>query len=202
MKEINAKGMLCPMPLIETKKALTEAESGETIKILIDNETSVKNVQHYLEDNGILVEIGTKGNDWELIINKGDENVEDTKPEEYCEVPEPKGKNYVVLFAKDKIGEGSDELGSKLLGSFLESLKAQDKLPDQIIYLNSGINLVTKGSEFLPLIVELELNGVEMISCGTCLNFYNKMNELELGRVSNMFEIVEIMRNAGQVITL
>lgn len=202
MKEVNAKGLLCPMPLIETKKAITEAGSGETIKILIDNETSVKNVTHYLKDNGIAVETSKKGSDWELIINKGEENIENTNPEEYCEIPEAKGKSYVILFAKDKVGEGSDELGRKLVGSLLESLKAQDKLPNQLVFLNSGINLVCKGSEVLPLIVELELNGVEIISCGTCLNFFNKMDELEIGRVSNMFEIVEIMRNADQVINV
>ena len=201
MKTVDARGLKCPMPLIETKKALMDAASGESLRILIDNETSVKNVTHYLEDNGIAIEKSKEGDTWQLSVNRGEENIASTAPEEYCEVPGDNGLNYVVLLAKNRIGEGSDELGEKLVGSLLESLKAQDVLPSKIIFMNSGIHLVTKGSPALPALVELELNGVEMISCGTCLNFFNKADDLAIGRISNMFEIVEVMREAGKVIS-
>lgn len=190
------------MPLIETKKAIMESEPGETIKILIDNDTSVKNVSHYLEDNGIALSSEMNGNIWELTINKGEEEVENTKPEEYCEVPETKPSDYVVMFAKNRIGEGSNELGENLVTAMLESLKAQDQLPSKIMFMNSGVLLVTKGSPVLPLLVELEVNGVELISCGTCLNYFNKMDDLEIGRVTNMFEIVENMRKAANVLNV
>lgn len=202
MKTLDARGLKCPMPLIETKKALIESEEGTTLKIVIDNETSVKNVTHYLEDNGIPVNTVRKDDTWEIVVNNEGLNIADSQPEEYCEIPTINNKSYVVLFAKNKIGEGSDELGKKLVGSLLESLKAQDILPDKIIFMNSGIDLVVKGSPYLPLLVELEVNGVEMVSCGTCLSYFNKMDELEIGRVSNMFEIVEKMRNAGQIINV
>ena len=96
----------------------------------------------------------------------------------------------------------SNELREKLIGSMLESLKAQDVLPGKIIFMNSGIHLVVKGSAALPLLVELELNGVEMIACGTCLNHYGKTEELAVGRVSNMYEIIEVMRNSNNVIQI
>ena len=201
MKTVDARGLKCPMPLIETKKALMETASGEPLRILIDNETSVKNVTHYLEDNGIAVASNKEGDTWQLSVNRGEENIESTTPEEYCEIPAEKSTSYVVLFAKNRIGEGSDELGEKLVGSLLESLKAQDILPGKIIFMNSGIHLVTKGSPALPALVELELNGVEMISCGTCLNYFNKADDLAIGRVSNMFGIVEVMRQTRRVIS-
>ncbi len=201
MKVVDARGLKCPMPLIETKKALMDTADGESIRILIDNETSVKNVTHYLEDNGIAVTTAREGDSWQLTVDRGNERLENTTPEDYCEVPKPEGTNYVVLFAKNRIGEGSDELGEKLVGSLLESLKAQDVRPGKIIFMNSGIHMVTRGSAHLPALVELELNGVEMISCGTCLNYFNKADELAIGRVSNMFEIVEVMRNSGKVIS-
>jgi len=202
MKTIDVKGLKCPMPLIETKKALTGSNQGETLKILIDNDTSVKNVTHYLEDNNIRVETNQVGNIWELIVNRGDKNIDETQPEAYCEVPVGIDKSYVVLFAKNRIGEGSDELGEVLVEAMLESLKAQETLPQKIIFMNSGIHLVTKGSGVIPTLVELEVNGVEMISCGTCLNYYGKMEELEIGRVSNMYEILSNMRSSGKVITV
>lgn len=200
MKTIDMKGLKCPMPLIETKKALVSSSPGESIKILIDNEISIKNVSHYLNDNGIPVEVIQNGNLWELIVNKGDSTIENSTPEEYCEPVLPKESSYIVVFSKNRIGEGSDKLGEKLVGAMLESLKAQDSLPQKLIFMNSGINLVTKDSPTLPLLVELEVNGVEMISCGTCLEFFNKGDDLGIGRISNMFEIVESMRITPKVI--
>lgn len=202
MKIIDTRGKKCPMPLIQTKKALIESTPGESIRILIDNHTSVKNVTHYLEDNGIPVVSVQAGDTWELTVNRGEESMVESKPEDYCETPDPVNKSYVVLFAKDRIGEGSVELGTKLIGSMLESLKAQDVLPEKMIFMNSGIHLVTEGSEYLQYLVELELNGVELIACGTCLNYYGKSEGLSVGRVSNMFEIMEVMRKSGTVISI
>ncbi len=202
MKTIDARGLKCPMPLINTKKALVEAGPGESLTIIIDNETSVKNVTHYLEDNGIPVSTAKKGSTWELHVNRGDKNMEASKPETYCGNGETNKDNYVVLYAKNRLGEGSNELGQKLVGMMLESLKAQDALPDKLIFMNSGIHLITRESPFLPALVELEMNGVELIACGTCLDFYGKKDELAIGRVSNMFEIVEVMRTAGRIINV
>lgn len=202
MKTIDTTGLRCPMPLIETKKALSGLSAGEELKIVIDNETSVKNVTHYLEDNGIDVAVSKKDKNWELHVNKGEQDLSQTIPEEYCDVPGSGEKSYIVMFAKNRIGEGSEELGEKLVGSMLESLKAQDSMPEKIIFMNSGIHLVTEGSAVLPQLVELELNGVELIACGTCLNYFKKADQLAIGRVSNMFEIVELMRRTGQIINI
>ena len=76
MKTVDARGLKCPMPLIETKKALMDSGSGESLRILIDNETSVKNVTHYLEDNGILVNANKEGDIWQLSVHRGEENIE------------------------------------------------------------------------------------------------------------------------------
>lgn len=202
MKIIDVKGKKCPMPLIETKKALKEIGTSQALKIITDSENAVKNVTHYLEDNSMPVSTVKVGNAWEISVNKGEQDIENTVPEAYCATSEEKDNSYVVVYAKDRIGEGSDELGNALVGAMLNTIKEMDTLPQKIIFMNSGINLVVNGSFVIPQLKELEQKGVEMISCGTCLDYFDKMEEVAVGRVSNMMEIMEAMLNAGKVINI
>ena len=202
MKIIDVQGKKCPMPLIETKKAIKESDKDESLKIIIDNETSFKNVSHYLEDNGIQSESALRDGIYEIIVNKGDEDLEGTNPEAWCKTEIAPDESYVVVFGKNTIGKGSEELGGILIGAFLNSLLAQDVLPSKIMIMNSGINLVLKSSVDLPLFQKLEQKGSEIVTCGTCLDYFGKMDELGVGRVSNMFEIVESMRTAGRIINI
>ncbi|MEZ5082958.1 MAG: sulfurtransferase-like selenium metabolism protein YedF [Bacteroidales bacterium] len=173
----------------------------ESLKIIIDNETSVKNVTHYLHDNDFPVATTRHENVWEITVQRGEKDIEQTKPEAYCATTTETDKTYVVLFAKDRIGEGSEELGNALVGALLNSVKAMESPPQKIIFMNSGINLVTKGSLVLHLLKDIESKGAELITCGTCLDYFGKMDELEISRVTNMFEILESMLNAGKVIS-
>lgn len=202
MKIIDVKGFKCPMPLIETKKALKEAKKDETLKIIIDNETSFKNVTHYLEDNNIPTEFSIIGGNYEIIVNKGEEDLEGTQAEAWCTTETVKDESYVVVFGKNTIGEGSDELGGILIGAMLNSLIAQEVVPKKIMFMNSGITLVLKDSVDLPLVQKLEQKGSEIVTCGTCLDYLGKSDELGVGRVTNMFDIVESMRTAGRVINI
>ena len=203
MKTLDVKGKKCPMPLIETKKALKEMGKDESLRIIIDNETSVKNVTHFLEDNDIPVSQKQNNGIFELTVNKpADETFESSEAEAYCEVPAEKDKSFVVMLAKDHLGEGEHELGHALVGSMLNTVREMEQLPQKIIFMNSGINLVINGSLFLPQIKELESMGVNIITCGTCLDYYGKMDYLAVGRVSNMAEIMESMMEVGKVINV
>lgn len=202
MKVLDVKGLKCPMPLIQTKKALKEIEKDETLRIIIDNETSVKNVEHFLTDNGMEISQSEKGGIFEIVVNKNENDLEDVAAEAYCSTSVETDKSYVVMLAKDRLGEGSEELGNALVGAMLNSLKSMDTMPDRILIMNSGVNLVVKGALFLPQLKELEEAGVEILTCGACLDYFGKMEELAIGRVSNMHEILESMLNAGKVINI
>jgi len=202
MKILDAKGLKCPMPLIETKKALKEIEKDETLKIFVDNETSVKNVEHFLTDNGMEVEKSEKNGIFEIIVNKRDGDLDDVQAETYCTTSGEPDNSYVVMFAKDRLGEGSEELGNVLVAGLLNTIKERDVLPDKIIFMNSGINLVLKDSPALPLLKELVEKNVDLVSCSTCLDYFGKMNELAIGRVSNMYEILESMLAVEKVINI
>ncbi|OQX74984.1 MAG: hypothetical protein B6D61_11150 [Bacteroidetes bacterium 4484_249] len=201
MKTIDVKGMACPMPLIETKKAMTEIEEGETLKIIIDNATSVSNVLHFLEDNGLPVEKKQDGNITELIVNKQDSDIENAEVDEYCAVDLPHDNSFILVFAKNTVGEGSEELGKMLVGGFLNTFKEMDRLPQKVIFLNSGIDLVLNDSPAVPVLKDYEKQGVELLACGTCLDYYDKVDEVAVGRVSNAYDILNATINAEKVIS-
>jgi selenium metabolism protein YedF len=190
------------MPLIETKKALTALKKVEALKIIIDNETSVRNITHFLTDHGIPVSQGQKGSVFELTVNPTKSmTIEASDPALWCE-PETGEESFVVFFSKDRIGEGSEELGHALVGAMLNTLKATDRIPQKIIFMNSGINLVVNGSLFLPQVKELAEKGVDLIVCGTCLDYFGKMDELAAGRISNMHDILETLINSPKVLNI
>jgi selenium metabolism protein YedF len=99
------------------------------------------------------------------------------------------------------LGEGSDELGEALAGAMINTLKSIEPLPTKIIFMNSGINLVVKGSLVINDLKFLQDKGVEMIVCGTCLDYFGKMDELVVGRLSNMLDIVQSMKDAQKVLS-
>ncbi len=201
MKIIDVKGMPCPMPLIKTKKALQEMEQEESLKVILDNDSSVSNVLHFLSDNNLAATYTKQGKITEVTVNKTDIDLEAVVVEEYCEISTPPTNNFVLLFSKDSIGEGSRELGKILTEGFLNTFNEMDKLPQKILFLNSGVLLSLKDSPVLDVLQEYERKGVELLVCGTCLEFYNKMNEIAVGRVSNAYDIINASLNADKTLS-
>ncbi|MCD4665372.1 MAG: sulfurtransferase-like selenium metabolism protein YedF [Bacteroidales bacterium] len=201
MKVIDVRGLKCPIPLIETKKALKDLDNNETLKIIIDNEVSKNNVLRFLKDNNIEAEIKQDKNVFELIINNKGQGIENAQIEEYCSTDIPGYTDFIVVFAKSRIGEGSEELGKILVNGFLNTFKEMEKLPQKIIFLNSGIDLVLKDSPAIPVLEDFEKKGVELLACGTCLEYYNKVDEVAVGKVSNAYDILNATINATKILS-
>ena len=123
----------------------------------------------------------------------------ETEEKTVCLVPAAKKTKLVVLSA-DHMGEGAEELGKILMKSFLYALTQQDELPDTILCYNGGAKLTCEGSESLEDLKDLAARGVEILTCGTCLNFYGITEKLQIGSVTNMYDIVERMSSADRVI--
>lgn len=200
MKTVDAKGKLCPVPLIMTKKAMSEIKENESLKILIDNDTSVKNVTRFLEEHGMKVHIEKTGNVYTLVVNKTGNIPESTKAEDYCSVEDVTITNYVVAIQRNRLGDGAEELGTILIKAFINTLPETTATPKTIIFLNSGIFLALKDSPVLDSLIKLEQSGVEILTCGTCLDYYKKKEELGVGNISNMYDILERLSQAGNVI--
>lgn len=200
MRTIDAKGELCPKPLIMTKKALGEIGDNEPLEILIDNETSMKNVIRFLADNGFNPSVRNEGKVFHVLVSKTGEMPENAPLEDYCEINLPQKSNYVVAFQRDKLGDGADELGKILIKAFINTLPEVTNQPKSLVFLNAGIFLALKNSPVIESLVKLEKSGVKIFVCGTCLDYYGEKANIGVGIVSNMYDILEQLSNTGTVI--
>lgn len=201
MKTIDVKGLMCPKPLIETKKALKELNKDEPLRIILDNQNSKNNVIKYLSDNELEAEVRQDGHVFEILVNKTAAFKEEIDAASYCKA-DNSNTDYVFVFAKDRIGEGDDVLGKKLAGAFIETLWEMDERPSTLIFLNSGIFLCLKDSPYLEALKSLEELGIKILLCGTCIEFFNKTDEIGIGEVSNAYNILSSITKAGKVINL
>ncbi|WP_186431134.1 sulfurtransferase-like selenium metabolism protein YedF [Clostridium sp. BSD9I1] len=190
---INCKGLNCPEPVINTKKYFDSISQGEGT-VIVDNEVAKNNIIKFAKNNNYLSEIVKMEN--ELYYIKVVKEVENTKDKNLL------NDGYTILVTTDKLGEGSEELGKILMKSYFYAVSENDKLPTNIIFLNSGVFLTTEGSEVLDVLEAMSKKGVAISSCGTCLDFYNLKDKLKLGEISNMYFIVEKISNSSKVIKL
>lgn len=185
MFKIDALDKACPLPVIETKKALRE---HEVVQTLVDNEIATQNLKKMAEQLGYIYQMDQDApNHYTVVISK--ENVDLT--EEVPEAAEPIAtvEDYIVVVDTNVMGRGSDELGKNLLKGFIYSLTEQDILPEKVIFYNGGVQSVVEGSDSLEDIQGLADRGVEIYACGACLNFYELT--AAVGEVTNMYRIVE-----------
>jgi len=199
---VDTKGQLCPAPLIAAKKALKETSEGESFVVLTDNKTSYDNLSRFLKDNSTDLQVSESEGVWTLTVTKKTGKMDDIKAEDYC-IPAishfEKG-NYVVAITSDKMGDGDAELGHLLIGNFIKALKDLDKLPQHMVFYNKGVTLAIKDSPVIDNIKDLEKMGVGIHLCATCVNYYKLESSVEVGTLSNMYSIADLMASAGNVI--
>ena len=192
MIKVNAIGDVCPIPVVKTKKAMQELQGAETIEVLVDNEIAVTNVTKMAKGLGANV-ASEKIADKEYKIT-----IEVTGEEAACACCEE--ENLVVVISSDRMGNGNDELGKVLIKGFIFAVTQLDKLPKTMLFYNGGATLTAEGSDSLEDLKHLEEKGVEILTCGTCLNYYGLSEKLQVGSVTNMYAIVEKMAGADKII--
>lgn len=198
MKHIlDARGLTCPLPVINTKKELEGVNIGENIEVIVDNEIAVQNLTKFANVQGFPVSSSKVSDDeFHVNISKGEKAVEEEKV-----ICEPNKKdNFVIVISSDKMGEGNEVLGHKLLKAFIFAVTKQDKLPKTMLFYNMGAHMTCEGSEVLEDLKLLESEGVEIMTCGTCLDFYGIKEKLCVGTVTNMYDIAETMEKASKII--
>jgi selenium metabolism protein YedF len=190
-KEVDARGLPCPRPVVETKKALSEIDAG-TITVLVDNPESRDNVTRFAKSQGCRVEVQENDGVFRLTIVK-ESNLEDHKE---------KDSSIVVLITSDVFGTGDRRLGEILMKAFLNTLWDVETRPAKLLFINSAVNLTIEGSEVLETLKLLENEGVQVFSCGTCLEYYNLKEKLSVGLVTNMYDTVDSLLSADKIIKL
>lgn len=198
MITVNAMGDNCPIPVIKTKKAMDALTGPEVIEVLVDNEIAVQNVSKMAAGAGGEVsseKLGDASFRVTIQMKGAPQNLE----EETACVPDQRG-NMVVVVSSDRMGSGNDELGKVLIKGFIFAVTQLDKLPKTMLFYNGGATLTTEGSDSLEDLKSLEAQGVEILTCGTCLDYYGLKDKLAVGSVTNMYSIVETMAGAGKII--
>lgn len=201
MKTVDAKGLECPKPVIEAKKAAESMEDGGTLVVLVDNEVAVENLTKFAKSKNFSVSskaLGEKEFEVTMEVRTGFAAESDPNEEIVCQVPGNKG--YCAVISSDTMGSGDDKLGKNLIKAFIFALTQQDELPKAVLCYNGGVKLTCEGSESLDDLKTLVENGVRVLSCGTCLDFYSLKDKLAVGEVTNMYEIVEVQSKSGAVI--
>jgi len=198
MKSIDARGLLCPRPLIMTKKGLSELQSGEQMEVIIDNLTAKSNIEKFLSENYAKAECVEDNGIYKLIITKiSSEQIKEIDEQEY-RVQSKKGK-HVFVFKNERIAD--DELGNMLTQGFFETIKEINPLPDKIIFYHKGVNLVLAGSPVLENLKHLESLGIEIMICGNCVAYYDVKEKIRVGTVSNAYDILTSLSNAHHIVS-
>ncbi|MEG0613730.1 MAG: sulfurtransferase-like selenium metabolism protein YedF [Clostridium sp.] len=192
---IDCKGLNCPIPIVNTKKYFDEIEQGEAI-IIVDNEVAKNNIIKFSEGNKFIYEVEEKSELFYITIIKGDTTGEikiglDTKNKN--------SSNLTIVVGSDKLGCGDDELGIALMKSYLFALSEANTIPKSMIFLNSGVKLVADNELTLDSLKKLKERGVNIESCGLCLDFYGLKDKLQVGGITNMYDIIEIMNNSDTI---
>jgi len=204
MKQVNAMGDACPLPVVKTKKAIAELNGGGTVEILVDNEIAVQNLTKMANQKGYGVKSEKLGEgQFRVLMEVGEATAEDVTADvdATCDIlPVGRKKNVVVAVTSPRMGTGNDELGAVLIKGFLFALTQQDELPSTILFYNGGATLTTEGSASLEDLKSLEAQGVEILTCGTCLNYYGLSDKLQVGDVTNMYVIAEKLTTADLVV--
>lgn len=206
-KIVDARGLACPLPVVNAKKAAEELHTGDVLTVLVDNEIAVQNLQKFAKQKGFSATGEKKAEkEFEVTIHVVSDGAvqavaEEAEEEEeiVCAVDSRKNGMVVVLSA-NVMGTGDEKLGTNLMKAFVFAVTKQDQLPETIVCYNTGAYLTCEGADTLEDLKALEAEGVNILTCGTCLDFYGIKDKLAVGTVTNMYEIVEVMEKAKHIV--
>lgn len=207
MHIVDTRGTLCPQPLILTKRAIDALADGVAVTVLYDNETAKSNLLSFLAELNLVATEGTTPEGLPAICftTQGGAMPTNAPSEEAinCPIPTPvvaKSGGYVVAISSNVMGTGDDKLGTILMRAFINTLPEASSLPSHILLYNSGIKLALEGMDTVATLQQFVKDGVKVIACGTCLDYYEVKEQLAVGTVGNMFVIAEAMIQAHHVV--
>ena len=201
MITVECRGEQCPIPVVKTIKAIGEMKEADTVQTHVDNETAVQNLTKLAESKGFAVK-SEKIEDKHFVVT-----MEVTAPGAAAAAEEPavscipdRRGSTVYAFGTNVMGSGHDELGATLMKADIYAASQLEELPKPMLFYNGGVKLTTEGSASLEDLKSLQAQGVEILSCGTCLNFYGLSEKLAVGEVTNMYAIVEKLNGASHIV--
>jgi selenium metabolism protein YedF len=104
-----------------------------------------------------------------------------------------------ILVQSEVLGRGNDELGQILMSNYLGKLADNKDKPARLVFWNTGVKLVAEGSWALGHLKKLEQQGVDILACGTCLDFFELKDKLKVGQPTTMVSSIDFMLNSDIV---
>lgn len=194
--KVDARGLACPKPVINTKKELDKLTEGVVVTT-VDNTIAKENL--FKLANSLKCEVSV------VREEDGEIDVQIIKGEASAEVEVENNEelsDQVVLITSDRMGSGNDELGKVLIKGFIYTLTETKPYPKAVVLVNGGVTLSTENEATIENLKILEEKGVTVLSCGTCLDYYDLKDKLQAGSVSNMYDIVETLKSVSNTITI
>lgn len=197
-KVIDCKKMSCPLPVVNTKKYFDNIDAGEAT-VIVDNEIARNNIMKLAVKQKFTCEMSKSGSDYKIKLIKRKEQGKDLVEDLVEEKVSLNSEKYGIVIGSNTMGSGDDDLGKILMKSYLFALSEAEIIPTHLIFLNSGVCLTEKDSNTIKSINKLKERGVDIVVCGTCIEFYNIQDNIGVGEVSNMYSIVEIINECDKV---
>ena len=200
-RTVDARGLTCPLPVVNAKKAAQEMNEEGVLTVLVDNEIAVQNLQKFATQKGYEAAGEKKGEkEYEVTMKLSASAAESVQEEEIQCAVDSRKNGMVVVLSGNVMGTGDEKLGTSLMKAFVFAVTKQDVLPETIVCYNTGAYLTCEGADTLEDLKSLEAEGVNILTCGTCLDFYGIKDKLAVGTVTNMYEIVETMEKARTIV--
>jgi selenium metabolism protein YedF len=198
MNTIDARGLACPAPVLQTKTVIEEA-NPDLLSVIVDNQAAEQNVSRFLESRHYTATVEQKGSEF-VVTGRRAETV---RPEDSPEAAsEHEIKKIMVMVATDRMGWGDDELGKLLMINFIKTLKEMGPELWRLVFVNNGVKLTIEGAHTLEDIKALEGEGLQILVCGTCLDYFKLLDKKRVGETTNMLDIVTAMQLADKVINI
>ena len=203
MKMIDALGKPCPIPVMEAKKALAE-QGINGVSIKVDNIAAVQNLEKMANGYGHLFSyVGNAADSYEVEIRKSGKDSSEEKTSETNVLRNGESSNgMTIVIGGDSMGQGAEELGKILIKGFIYSLTELPTPPKYVIFFNSGARLSSDGANTIDDLKKLTEKGTEILTCGTCVNYYELKDKLAVGKIVNMYEITEILASSNSIVNI
>lgn len=192
METLDCRAHKCPYPVVETRKKLMDMP-GKPLQVLVGDATARENVSRMARSQGYEIEVSETEDGFALDLVVGDAPTADAEEDAV------KGKT-VIFFGSDEMGSGEAELGKVLMKNFVFTLQETQTTPDALYFVNTGVKLTVEDSAVLEALEELACRGVDIASCGLCLDYFDLKEKLAVGRATNMLEIAEALQSAGRIV--
>lgn len=199
MKLIDARKLSCPAPVLAAKQAVEE-ENPAVIEVIVDNDAATQNVSRFLKSRSYHVDVHVDGADFRVAGTLEETSMQTKEAKQ--DTPSSETRKIMVMISTDRMGYGDDELGLKLMMSFIKTLKEMGDELWRLVFVNNGVKLTIAGSGVLGDITALADRGIHILVCGTCLMHFGLMEEKQVGETTNMLDIVTAMQLADKVINI